>query len=175
MDLYIFQWINNFAGKNICLNFAVIFFAEYYQFFVVFFLSLFLLKDFRKYSQMVATAIAAAVFSRFILTEIIRYLMPRARIFTINQVNLLVAHNPNESSFPSGHTALFFALATVVYFYNKKAGIFFYISAFFIGISRVFAGLHWPSDIVAGIFVGIFSGWLVYKFQKRLLKQKIPR
>ncbi|PIQ06905.1 MAG: hypothetical protein COW72_01430, partial [Candidatus Nealsonbacteria bacterium CG18_big_fil_WC_8_21_14_2_50_37_10] len=97
--------------------------------------------------------------------NIIRWLWPSPRPFIESQVNLLLSHEPT-SSFPSGHAALFFAIATVVYFYNKKAGILFFLASFLISISRVFAGIHWPTDIFVGALVGIFSAWLIMKIFK---------
>jgi undecaprenyl-diphosphatase len=64
---------------------------------------------------------------------------------------------------PSGHATLFFALSAVIYFYNKKLGIFCFISSTLIVLARVFGGIHWPSDVLAGAIIGILSGWLINK------------
>lgn len=170
LDLKLFQILNQYASQYVFIDKLAVFFVEYFQYVVVFLLFLFLLKDFKKYLKMVVTALFAAIFGRFFITEIIRYLLPRVRPFVTYHVNLLVAHNPNEPSFPSGHAAFFFALSTVVYFYNKKAGVLFFIASFLISISRVFAGIHWPSDILVGAIVGFFSGWLIFKLSQKLFK-----
>jgi len=169
MDFYLFHLINQFAGKNTCLDAMAIFFANYFQYFVVFFLILFLVVNYKKYLKIVLQALVAAILARFLIVEIIRYFQPRPRPFINNHIHLLI-ERVNQSSFPSGHAAFFFGLATVVYFYNKKAGILFFIFAFLISIFRVFTGVHWPLDILAGAIVGIFSGWLVIKLTKRFLK-----
>ena len=170
LDSYIFHYINQFAGISPYLDKVAIFFAEYLQYLVVFCLLLFLVKKFRRNLGMVIFAFTAAIFSRFIITEIIRYFFPRIRPFVENSVNLLIGYNTTESSFPSGHAAFFFALSMVVYFYNKKAGILFFIASFLISISRVFSGIHWPSDILVGAIVGIFSGWIILKISKKFIK-----
>ena len=46
---------------------------------------------------------------------------------------------------------------------NKKAGIFFFLASFLIGLARVFSGIHWPSDILVGALVGILSAYLLRK------------
>jgi undecaprenyl-diphosphatase len=172
IDYSIFHFINQFALRNSFLDQAAVFFAENFQYVVILFLCLFLLKDFKKYFKMVASAIFAAIFSRFVITEIIRYSLPRARPFIEEPLaKLLAYHNPDESSFPSGHASFFFALATVVYLYDKRLGILFFISALLISIPRVFIGVHWPSDIIAGAIVGIFTGWLVFKAAKKIIKK----
>ena len=46
-------------------------------------------------------------------------------------------------------------MATAIYFYNKKWGIFFFLATILITVSRVIAGIHYPSDIVGGALIGI--------------------
>ncbi len=169
IDVYLFNQINGLAGQSVCSDGLGVFFASYFQYFVVGFLLLFLLFNFKKYVKMVILALGAAVLSRYVFAEIIRYLLPRSRPFVYNQINLLLG-KVNESSFPSGHAVFFFAIAAVVYFYNKKAGLIFFLAAFLISLARVFVGVHWPSDILAGAVVGMISGWLVMKIAKKFQK-----
>lgn len=166
MDYYLFYQLNQLAGKSVCLDSIFIFFAGYFEYFLIFLLFLFLLKNFKKYWLMVVGSLAAAGFSRFVIIEVIRWLVPRSRPFVENQVDLLlqVAVSP---SFPSGHAAFYFALSTVVYSYNKKAGWCFFAGSVLIAFSRVICGIHWPSDIVAGAIIGIFFGWLTGRILKK--------
>jgi len=166
MDSVIFQYINSFALKYLWLDAVAIFFAKYLGWVLVGVLILFLIKNFRKYWKMAATAFISAILARFIITEIIRWLWYRPRPFIGDEVNLLLPHRIT-GSFPSGHAAFFFALSLLVYFYNKKAGILFLIASALICISRVFSGLHWPTDILGGAVVGLFSVWLIQRIFKR--------
>lgn len=60
------------------------------------------------------------------------------------------------SSFPSDHAALFFSLATCLYLISRQIGILAYCHAFFIVcLPRVYMGMHYPTDILAGAFLGI--------------------
>ncbi len=62
----------------------------------------------------------------------------------------------NWSSFPSDHAALFFTLSTGLLFVSKPAGIFaICYTALFIGFPRIFLGLHFPTDVIAGAIIGI--------------------
>lgn len=65
------------------------------------------------------------------------------------------------NSFPSGHTAASFALAYVFGKRFPKYAIFFYIVAAFVGASRIYLGSHYPTDILAGAFLGVTSGYLL--------------
>lgn len=168
LDLYIFNLINGLADKWTWLDYSAIFFAKYFEYFLLFILFLFLVLGFKKYWKIVFISLSSAVVSRFVIAEIIRFLWFRPRPFVKNSVNLLMNHNPAESSFPSGHASFYFALSTAIYFYNKKLGILFYVGTFLIVISRVFVGIHWPSDILAGALLGIFIGWLANRFFKRI-------
>src|SRR4030042_1195681 len=165
-NVTVFNFLNQYAGENVCLDSLAIFFAEYLGYFLVAILILFLLKDTKKYWPMTAMALAAAVISRFIITEIIRFFWERSRPFVDNTVNLILGHDATNS-FPSGHAAFFFAISTVVYSYNKKAGTLFLIASFLISLARVFAGVHWPTDIIGGALVGILSGWIILLLFRR--------
>lgn len=165
MDLYLFQQINQFAGRWLWLDALGIYFAEYFGYALILSLLLFPAVRFRKYFKMIVEAIISAILARFVIVELIRWIWQRPRPFVQNNVNLLLTHN--ASAFPSGHAAFFFALSTIVYLYNKKAGILFFIASFLICLARVFAGIHWPLDILAGAVVGIFSGYLIHKISKK--------
>ena len=161
MDYFIFQQINSLVDRWTCLDAFGIFFAKYLAYILVVLLFLILWRK----KKAILQSLLAGVFARFGIVELIRLFWQRPRPFVENDVNLLLEHN--GAAFPSGHAAFFFALSTVVYHYNKKAGILFFVASFLISISRVFVGIHWPSDILAGAIVGIFAGWLVFKIFKR--------
>jgi len=168
MDLYLFKLINQFVFKWFWLDIFGKFCAQYLGYVLVLFLFLFLVVRFRKYWKMVVQAVISAILARLVFVEIIRWILPRPRPFLENNnVNLLLEKAGHiHNSFPSGHAAFFFALSTAVYFYNKKAGILFLTGSFLICLARVFVGIHWPSDVLAGAVVGIFSAWVIHKIFK---------
>lgn len=60
------------------------------------------------------------------------------------------------SSFPSDHAALFFSLATGIFLISRRTGYLLYLYVLlFIALPRVYLGLHYPTDIAAGIILGI--------------------
>ena len=168
IDLYLFNLINSFAGRWAWLDYLAMFFAQYFEYFLWLGLLIFLAISFKKYWKMVVEAIVASVFTRFVLVEVIRWLWFRPRPFVTLNFVPLINQSAKEASFPSGHASFYFALSTIVYCYNKKAGILFFIASALIVIARVFVGIHWPSDILAGAVLGILTGWLIDKLFKKL-------
>ena len=163
MDFYLFQKINGLVYVSKILDWMGIFLADYFQYILVTILLVFLFwpqKDIIKNRLMVLSAAISVVLSRLVITEIIRFFYQHPR-----------PNFEDFDSFPSGHAAFFFALAMGVWFFNKKLGVWFFIGAILMGIARIFVGVHWPSDILAGAVIGIVSAIIVYKF---IPKRKIP-
>lgn len=69
-----------------------------------------------------------------------------------------VDHMPTSWSFPSGHTSSSFAAATAVFSVNKKWGIPAYVFAAIVGYSRIYLGVHYCTDVLAGAVLGIVYG-----------------
>lgn len=167
MDYLIFEKLNGFVGQHPFFDILTVFVAEYLGYLLVLILFLYFLRDSEKYKPILIKALSAAIFARFVITEIIRFFWYRPRPFIENHINFLLKEL-NTPSFPSGHAAFFFGLSTLVYFYNKRTGIWFLIASFLICLARIYGGVHWPSDVLAGALVGIFSAYFVNKISAKL-------
>ena len=73
-------------------------------------------------------------------------------------------------AFPSGHTAYAFAAATVLSNRYPKLRIPFYIGAGLVGLSRIYLGRHYASDVFGGAAVGTVAGVLIMHHRATLLK-----
>lgn len=163
IDQKIFSAIHNVVGKSRILDFLGIFFADYLGYFLIaaaISLVWFSFSGWKKRFYYYSFLILAVILSRGILTELIRMFYQRPRPFSFLNFQPLI-NSTNAGSFPSGHAAFYFALASCVFLVNKKWGQYFLIAAVLIGLARVFAGAHWPSDIVAGTVIGVLSVWAV--------------
>ena len=90
-----------------------------------------------------------------IANQAISHVWSRPRPFVAHEplTHLLAAPSP-DPSFPSDHAAAAFAIAFAVLAFSRRAGLGFLVAATLIGLSRIALGLHYPSDVLAGMLVG---------------------
>jgi undecaprenyl-diphosphatase len=91
----------------------------------------------------------------------------RDRPFRYNEVNLLFYY-PTDSSFPSNSVAVVFSFATTVWLQNRRWGLPMMILAAGFAISRVYCGVHYPADILAGFTLGAGAAWLLTRYGRWL-------
>lgn len=179
IDTQLFLWLNSWVGALPFFDWAIVFRATYLWYVVMVavasFVAATVFQRFRQYrkqnTELFLYVFASALVARFGIAELIRFFYNRPRPFEVLEgVRRLVDHS-GGGSFPSGHAALSFAVATAISFFYPKTSILFFFAAFSIGLNRAVAGVHWPSDIVGGALVGIgtalFLRWGIKKFWKK--------
>lgn len=119
-----------------------------------------------KYRKCGITMLLALLCGLIIGNVFLKNLIGRARPCWIDSSVSLLVKNPTDYSFPSGHTLASFEGATVIFLYNKRAGVLAYILASLIAFSRLYLFLHYPSDVFAGIILGISIAVVIYRFVK---------
>ncbi len=179
-DVTVFRWLNSWAFWREWADAAIIFRAVFLGWWVLAGLLVFgvlaLLPRFRhllrKNWEMIGVTLAGALVARFGIVELIRAFYNRPRPFeVIEGINQIFSHAPG-GSFPSGHAAFYFAIAAGVSRYYPKTSVLFYAAALSISISRVAAGIHWPSDILGGAAIGIAVGLAIHWLYRKYLKPK---
>lgn len=93
-----------------------------------------------------------------------KILVNTARPFAIQALEVIPLFIPADPwGFPSGHTALFFALGIVSWFHDRTVGVVVLVAAGLIGVTRVMSGVHFPLDIIGGMIIaGIIVGTLMF-------------
>jgi undecaprenyl-diphosphatase len=108
-----------------------------------------------------ATAAAACAWALAIShlpVYIIKKLFPRKRPYLALE-RALIPENPlKDHSFPSGHTTAIFSVVTPLSIQFPALSLFLIPLACSVGLSRIFLGLHYPSDVLAGALLGVATG-----------------
>ena len=117
------------------------------------------MKDTRKCGIMMLLSLAIQA---LIVNACIKPLVMRPRPYDLRPYIELVVRPMWDYSFPSGHTAAAFAVATAIFLYDKRWGIPAYIFAVLMAFSRLYLYVHYPSDVLAGMLIGILSGVLAW-------------
>ncbi len=102
-----------------------------------------------------------ALLINFIICNItLKPLIARTRPYEYVEGIKLLINKPNDFSFPSGHSSSSFAAAFSVWLYKKKWGRMTIVIASFIAFSRLYLYVHFPTDVVFGIMIGVFSSFI---------------
>lgn len=97
--------------------------------------------------------------------ELVTYVILKFRIrrfrpsAVLPQIKNKLPH-PDPFSFPSGHTAGAFVMATLLAHFYPGVSILSYFTASVIGFSRIYNGVHYPSDVMVGSLLGVLSAKL---------------
>ena len=83
---------------------------------------------------------------------------------------VVVKHHAADNAFPSDHASVAFAIAFAVLLVTWRVGVSFLLLALAIGAGRVFAGAHYPSDILASFLVGLGAAVVVVVLARRPLE-----
>jgi undecaprenyl-diphosphatase len=113
-----------------------------------------------------ASALVAAAVA-LLANQVISHLWDRPRPFTTHAaLTHVLSARTTDPSFPSDHAAAAFAIAFAVFAFSRRAGALFLAAATLISLSRIALGMHYPSDVVAGMLVGLGSAMLVTRAGK---------
>lgn len=120
--------------------------------------------------------IAAFTFTVLLTEFVIKPLFLRERPFMLNEDFILLVSQPYGSSFPSAHSSSSFAAAVQFFGVNRKSGIAAVIFAALVAFSRLYLYVHFPTDVLAGIAIGLIIGISFFiiseKNKKRPTKEK---
>lgn len=92
---------------------------------------------------------------------VIKIIVDRARPFITNDAIKTIIAKPKGASFPSGHASSSFAAAAILLKYLRKKGLFGFAVAMLISFSRIYFGVHYLSDIIAGAVEGVVIAFVV--------------
>ena len=93
--------------------------------------------------------------------------------YSINQTVQLLVTPLKDYSFPSGHTAASFASVSALYFAGRKrmaAGAL--IVSVLIAFSRMYLYVHYPTDVLGGLIIGLLCGWIADMIIQKVMEKR---
>ena len=125
---------------------------------------------FKKTRKCGFTMMAAMAVTFLVGNVFLKNLIARPRPCAVDTSVSLLIPFPSEYSFPSGHTSNGFTAAATVFLYYRKPGIAALIVAAVIAFSRMYLFVHYPTDILGGILLGVLDAilavFLVRKWER---------
>ncbi len=103
----------------------------------------------------------AVALSFVVVDDGVKKLFDRARPFDVDPSIRLIDARPDSPSFPSGHAATAVAGALAGSQMIPGGVIVLWPLAALVMLSRIYLGVHWPTDVAAGALIGLFVGWFV--------------
>ena len=111
--------------------------------------------------------LAVAMVTAMALTDLLKTAFNLPRPFQVSSLGIAARGEiPTNPGFPSGHTTNAFTVATVIWSRYPAWRVPFVVLAISTGVSMVILGLHFPSDVLGGVFLGIFCGTFVLSLTK---------
>lgn len=162
-----FTFINNLTGQNIVIDTIGIFSAVWLvwllagSYVVAVNQQIFVSKYWHIFSLALIMGLIYAV------SFIIGYVWFEPRPFVAGHAKLLISLPNTMKSFPSDHTAIAFSLAVAFWHLKVKHWPWAFVAAVFVAMGRVFVGVHYWQDVVAGAILGSGLSWLIYKLFDR--------
>jgi len=165
LDYTLFHSINGLAGRSGSLDALMIGSAKYLP--IVFALALVALwLSWRPRNQQGAFLAGVSALTALGLGQLIGKAFPRPRPYLSHSVNQLIPPSL-DTSFPSDHAILGFAVAVMVWRYNRRAGVALLVLATLMAIARVFVGAHYPGDVLGGAVLGALTSSAVEALSER--------
>jgi undecaprenyl-diphosphatase len=167
-DWELMVYLNNLSPDGLDSFWAFITHSVYWIPFYIFLILLFFFKTEIKKSLFGVSCLLLCVGAAHFLTELTKSLIARDRPNVTDEImgSLKILYEPSNFSFFSGHASTSFAATVFIFLVlknNFKHLKWIFIWPILFSLSRIFVGVHFPSDIIVGAFVGSILGILFSK------------
>ncbi|WP_379969586.1 undecaprenyl-diphosphatase [Ectobacillus sp. sgz5001026] len=166
MNYKIFKSINRLSGHYSPIDLLMIFISNKLRYVFLFVLIfMWFRNDFSKRISFLAVISAGVA---LFLNTLIKLFYFTPRPFVKRRVGILIP-SKTDSSFPSKHTILAFAVSTSILLYKRTLGLIMWTLSMLTGFSRIWIGHHYPFDILGSAFIGTMTSILVNKIFRRVI------
>jgi len=172
LDTGLFHLINNLAAHDLLLDTALVVGAQYgpvalvLGLLVQWFLPGAGVRDRRRRVVLAIVAAIVALAVAYVVGAV--YFRPRPFV-TVPNAHLLLGQSP-DPSFPSDHATLSGALAYMLAIESPIWATVSWLFVVIVAFARVFAGTHYPTDVVGGALLGAITGWAIFRFRGSLMR-----
>lgn len=164
-DIPLFNLINH-GLSNPFFNFLMPVLSRIGDGEVYFALAVLLLFSKKRQMKTLGILLLAGLTVSYYAVGVLKVSIARPRPFLVLPDVLLLA-SEKTFSFPSNHASAAFMAAVLLSSRFRKGVIFFTLAAL-IGISRIYIGVHWPTDVIGGALIGMIIGLVLVDIAKRL-------
>jgi undecaprenyl-diphosphatase len=128
----------------------------------------------RKQREVLLSAVTAGVLGWQVINRILKTVYFHPRPTQDLPIREIIFERP-ENSFPSDHTSFLVGIAMFFFFRgDKRTGWILLILAIAVSKARIAVAVHYPSDILVGIVVGIVAAWIIHRLHPWLAKTVWP-
>jgi len=166
LDIEILKYLQTLTGNPLIDGFMV-FMSKCGDNGILWIMISLLLLTSKKYRKAGIMALAALVLSTLIGELILKHFFERQRPFVDHEIFKALVETTSVYSFPSGHAASSFAVAGSLAWFFKKISPLLLAVAALISFSRIYLFVHYPSDIVAGMILGLVCAAMALGLYKK--------
>lgn len=160
MNYNLFKSINQLSGRCSPIDVLMIVISNKTRYVFIFVLVFMWFKNV-SYRKVSCHAMISAGVS-LVINTLIKLFYFKPRPFVKHRVGIL-SPSKRDSSFPSKHTLLVFAISTSIFLYKRALGSIMWVLAVLTGFSRIWVGHHYPSDIIGSAFIATMTSLILDK------------
>ncbi|WP_102275715.1 undecaprenyl-diphosphatase [Cytobacillus massiliigabonensis] len=160
MDNKVFMHINRLSGRGSAIDVLMIWISKRIRFVFIFVLVFMWFRN-DSYKNAANKAVLSMGITLFIHT-LIKWFYFKPRPFVKNRVGILIP-SKIDSTFPSKHALLVFAISTSIFLYDRFLGSIMWVLSILTGFSRIWVGHHYPSDIIGSAFIASITSIILDK------------
>lgn len=177
----IFGVINQAAGQSATLDLLMLWVTHYVPYFMVALVVVYMVwvyprrdtyNALHRVGQILEYIVTLT--TTFVVVQFIKVALAHPRPFVVLSETILLVPDQAGYSFPSMHTALTVAVAMSVLVHHRRLGKLLLLFALLVGLSRIYVGVHYPVDVLAGGLIGAVIAVLFHKLFSRVAHHTNP-